>query len=34
MFGYLAFSLRSWLKWPRSGWSEASALPSTDWAAL
>ena len=34
MFGYFAFSLRSWLKLPRSGWSQVSATPSTDWSAV
>ena len=29
MFGYFALSLRSWLKLPRSGWSQVSATPST-----
>ena len=27
MCGYLAFSWRSWLKLPRSGWSQVSATP-------
>ncbi len=34
MCGYLALSLRSWLKLPRSGWSQVSATPSTDSAAV
>jgi len=34
MCGYLALSWRSWLKLPRSGWSQVSACPLTDWSAV
>ncbi len=33
-FGYIFLSLRSWLKLPRSGWSQVSATPSTLSAAV
>ena len=33
-FGCSFLSLSSWLKLPRSGWSQVSALPSTLWSAV